>query len=272
MIKQSKHIIPKPLVVFTLVLLFLCNHARAQYNIPPRPKSDQSLVFDYTDHAILTPSETQALNQKLITYENKTSTQIGVIIVQSLQGEDPNFLAAQWAHKWGFGQEDKDNGLVILMSAEDRKIAIQNGFGLEEFMTDARSRQIIDNVIIPFFKQKNYYKGLDEGVDAIFSVLDGTFVEDSRDNSNIIDILGFLFLVGVMFLVFYLISRNNPGGGKGGNRGRRSTFGDVIFTDFGRSSWPGRSGGFGGGGSFGGGGFGGFGGGGFGGGGASGSW
>ncbi|MGI9527039.1 MAG: TPM domain-containing protein [Weeksellaceae bacterium] len=274
MINKKIHIVLKSSLLFTFILLLLSGNVKAQYDIPEKPKSDLSLIFDYSDGSVLNASEKQALNRKLIDYEGTTSTQIAIIIVQNLKGEDPNFLGAQWAQAWGIGQDDKDNGLVILMSNEDRKIAIQNGYGLEEYMTDARSRQIIDNFIIPHFKQGEYYKGLDSGIDAIFRVLDGTFVEEGNgyESNEQGEVWPFLIMVGVMFLIFWLISRNNRGGGSGGNRGRRSPLGDVIFTDFGRSTWSGRSGGFGGGGSFGGGGFGGFGGGGFGGGGASGSW
>lgn len=247
-----------------------------QYTIPPQPKSDASLIFNYAKQAVLSPQEQQTLNRKLIDYEAKTSTQIALIIVESLQGEDPNFLGAKWLAEWKIGQAEADNGMVILMSASDRKIAIQNGYGLEAYMTDAKSRQVIDNFIIPYFKQEEYYQGFDNGLNAIFKVLDGKFIEDGsgfekgQDDLSDNSLLQFFFLLCGMFLLIWILSRFG-GGGKGGSGGRRSPFGDVIFTDFGRSTWSGRGGGFGSGG-FGGGGFGGFGGGMGGGGGASGSW
>lgn len=252
-----------------------------QYDIPAKPKSDASLIFNYAKQSVLSPQEQQTLNRKLIDYETKTSTQIAIIIVESLQGEDPNFLGAKWLAEWNIGQAEADNGMVILMSASDRKIAIQNGYGLEAYMTDAKSRQVIDNFIIPYFKQEEYYQGFDNGLNAIFKVLDGKFIEDGsgfeqgQDDLSNIGLLEFFFVLFGMFLLIWILSRFGGGGGKGGSGGRRSPFGDVIFTDFGRSTWSGRGGGFGGGfgsGGFGGGGFGGFGGGMGGGGGASGSW
>lgn len=252
-----------------------------QYDIPQQPKSDASLIFNYAKQSVLSPQEQQTLNRKLIDYEAKTSTQIAIIIVESLQGEDPNFLGAKWLAEWKIGQAEADNGMVILMSASDRKIAIQNGYGLEAYMTDAKSRQVIDNFIIPYFKQEEYYEGFDNGLNAIFKVLDGKFIEDGsgfeQGQEDLLNngLLKFLFLLFGMFLLIWILSRFGGGGGKGGSGGRRSPFGDVIFTDFGRSTWSGRGGGFGGGfgsGGFGGGGFGGFGGGMGGGGGASGSW
>lgn len=271
--------------LLTAFFMFCSGIVSAQFDIPDKPESDYSLIFNYSKDNIINGSEQQALNRKLIDYEGKTSTQIALIIIDSLKGEDPNFLAANWGHKWEIGQKDADNGLVILMSTGDRKIAIQNGYGLEEFMTDARSQQVIDHFIIPYFKQGQFYQGFDHGIDAIFRVLEGKFVEDGTGYNQTDEMDGlvlFLLLALGMFLLFWLLSRKNRNNDDnddrfGGGR-RRSPFGDIIFTDFGRSTWSGRSsGGFGGGfgsggGSFGGGGFGGFGGGGFGGGGASGGW
>ena len=274
-------------IKFQLILLFallVFSPLNAQYDVPEKPTSDLSLVFNYSKRNVISASEQQQLNQKLIDYEAKTSTQIILVIIDSLYSEDPNYLATRWGHKWKVGQEDADNGLVMLMSSGDRKIAIQNGYGLEEYMTDAKSRQVIDNFIIPYFKQGQFYEGFDHGIDAIFRVLDGKFVEDGSgyDEGDSMDGLWlFLLLMLGMLILFWILSRNNRGGGNKGDGfggGKRSPFGDIIFTDFGRSTWVGRSGGgFGGGfgsggGGFGGGGFGGFGGGGFGGGGASGGW
>ncbi|MDO5656049.1 MAG: TPM domain-containing protein [Flavobacteriaceae bacterium] len=280
MIKST--FLAKGLAVLLLVFMLWPQAVTAQYAIPEKPASDQSLVFNYSRHPVLSPGEQQALNRKLIDYEAKTSTQIALIIIDSLYSEDPNYLAAQWGHKWGIGQGEADNGLVMLMSSGDRKIAIQNGYGLEEYMTDAQSKQVIDHFIIPYFRQTQYYEGFDHGLDAIFRVLDGKFVEDGsgyNQNDSLSGIWLFLILLLGLFLLLWLL-RNRGGGdnnGDGFGRPRRSPFGDVIFTDFGRSTWTGRGsggfgGGFGSGGGFGGGGFGGFGGGGFGGGGASGGW
>lgn len=251
------------------IFLFLSLFVQAQFNIPPKPQSDQSLIFDYAQTQVLSSAEKSNLNQKLINYEKTTSTQIALILVDSTEGEDINFLAAQWGHQWGIGQDQKENGLIILLAIKDRTIAIQNGYGLEEYLTDQRSNQIIDQIIIPQFKKQDYYSGLDQGTDAIFEVLAGTFTEDSLPDQ------GFPWQILVFIVLFFIIIILASGGGKGGGnyRRRKGSLDDVIFTDFGRSTWSG--GGFGSsnrGGSFGGGGFGGFGGGGFGGGGASGSW
>ena len=244
----------------------------AQYEIPEKPTL-QTSVYDYVN--LLDPGEEEALKSKLIRYSDSTSTQIVVVIISSTEGENINYLGAQWGQEWGIGQQDEDNGILIILAQDDRKIAINTGYGIEEFVTDARARRIIDRVIIPEFKAGDYYAGLDKGADALFAALNGTFTED-RDFSESSDFPVGAILPILIFIVFLiiLISRSNKGGGNRGNRTGLDIWDIIILSNMGRGGYRGRSsgGGFGGGG-FGGGGFsGGFGGGGFGGGGASGGW
>ena len=165
---------------------------------------------------------------------------------------------------------------MILLARDDRKIAINTGYGVEGTLTDAMSRRIIENVIVPRFKEDDYYGGLDEGSDAIFQVLTGEFKEERTfENSGNGFPLETLLPILIFFVILIILSRRNRknGGGRGGRRSSGLDLWDIIIlSNMGRSG--GSGGGFGsGGGSFGGGGFGGgFGGGGFGGGGASGGW
>lgn len=263
----------------SFLLLFLLGTASvvAQYEIPEKPQGqDQTSVYDYIK--LLSASQKNELEQKLIRYSDSTSTQIVVSIIKSTQGEEINYLAAQWGHQWGIGQADKDNGILILLAKGDRKIAISTGYGVEGSLTDAMSRRIIENVIIPQFKQDNYYAGLNDGADAIFKVLNGEF-EEERTFTDSEDFPLKSLLPFIIFFVILIIlsSRKRRGGGKNG--GRRSSGLDlwdiIILSNMGRGGHSSSSGGFGGGFGSGGssGGFGGgFGGGGFGGGGASGGW
>ncbi len=257
-----------------LLLLFCCTFSFAQFTIPDKP-AEQTSVYDYIH--LLSPSEKTNLEQKLIRYSDSTSTQIVIAIINSTQGENINYLGAQWGQKWGIGQKGKDNGILVILAKDDRRVAINTGYGTEGTMTDAMSRRIIETVIIPEFKKGDYYAGLDRGSDAIFKVLTGEFKEDrslgSKDK-------GFpfqsLFPILIFIIILIILANKNKGSG-GKNSGRRtsgpSIWDMIILSNMGRS---GRSGGFSGGGfggGFGGGGFGGgFGGGGFGGGGASGGW
>lgn len=267
----------KKRILFIVLLMLGCMQlGYSQFKIPEKPAktSEQTSLYDY--YNLLTESQKQSLEQKLIKYSDTTSTQIVIAIISSTQGENINYLGAQWGQKWGIGQEKEDNGVLILLARDDRRIAINTGYGVEHLLTDAMSRRIIENDIIPYFKQDDYYGGLNSGTDAIFKVLTGEYKGTRQQDSSGFPFGFFLVLFIIFIIIIISISKNNRGGG-GGNRHRTdgtSILDAIILSNMGRGSFGG--GGFGGssrGGGFGGGGFGGgFGGGGFGGGGASGGW
>ncbi|QLG47271.1 TPM domain-containing protein [Costertonia aggregata] len=238
--------------------------------MPSKPnKSQQTSVYDYVN--LLSVPQKNTLQQKLVRYADSTSTQIVVAIINSTKGENINFLGAQWGQKWGIGQAKEDNGILVLLAKSDRRIAINTGYGVEERLTDALSRKIIETVIIPQFKSGNYYNGLDKGADAIFEALNGKFKEDRSFNDGLpYD----AFLPFIIFLVVLIILWNRKNKGDRNDRGGRGSglnpWDIIILSNMGRGGSS--SGGFGGGGFSGGGFGGGFGGGGFGGGGASGGW
>ncbi len=258
------------LVKANYILLFLFSFFIAFGQVPKKPEGKIYPVNDYAN--LLTDREEQLLNTKLINHFNNTSTEILIVTLNSLEGANENMVAAQIGEDWEIGEKEKDNGIVILVSKGDRKIAIQNGYGTNIYLTATRAKQIISNDITPYFKQNNFYGGLDKGTDAIFQVLQGKYNDRPKQQEDITISPIVIFLI--IFILIIIISRfgGKDGGGRGGNGGRRyrrpvSPI-DIILTGSGRSSWGG-SGGFGGGS----GGFGGFGGGGsFGGGGASGGW
>jgi uncharacterized protein len=263
----------------TILLTILCmliglNTALAQFEIPKKPDF-QTSVYDYTN--LLSPSEKSSLEEKLIKYSDTTTTQIVIAIINSTNGENINYLGAQWGEAWGIGQAKEDNGILILLAKDDRRIAINTGYGVEHLLTDAMSKRIIERDIIPYFKQNDYYGGLDRGADAIFEVLTGEYQGSRKSNNKQGFPVGLIFAI-IFIIILISISKNKRGGG--GNKGKDSGGFDIwdaiILSNMGRGNYRGGSGGFGGssgGGFSGGGGFGGgFGGGGFGGGGASGGW
>ncbi|WP_136465831.1 TPM domain-containing protein [Flagellimonas onchidii] len=262
---------PFPKVNF-LFVVFCSTLSWGQFTIPEKPQK-QTSVYDYVN--LLSAPQSKALEQKLIRYSDSTSTQIVIAIIASTEGENINYLGAQWGQQWGIGQANKDNGVLVLLAKNDRRIAINTGYGVEGSLTDFMSKRIIESIIIPKFKQGDYYRGLDKGVDAIFQVLNGEFKEDrSFGNDTGFSIKSLLpFIIFIIILIILSRGRKNNRNNRGGRGGRNSgldIWDMIILSNMGRSS--GSSGGFGGGG-FGSGGFGGgFGGGGFGGGGASGGW
>lgn len=255
---------------FLIAFFFQVSFAFAQFEIPPIPK-EQTSVYDYAN--VLKSSEKAALEEKLIKYSDSTTTQIVVVTVESLKGEDVGVLATNWGHKWGIGQEKEDNGVFILVSKNDRMMSIRPGYGVEDKLIAAICGQIIDNIITPEFKAGSYYKGLDKGADAIFDVLKGKYKGTRKSDKGESNPGGLIFFI-IIFVVLIIIISKNKNNRNGGNRGGGLDLSDIIIlSSLGRGS--GSGGGFGGfgGGSSGGGGFGGgFGGGGFSGGGASGGW
>ena len=218
-------------------------------------------VYDYA--RLLSPEERRALEQKISKYYDSTSTQIVIATVNKVN-DDISLYATEWAHKWGIGQKDKGNGVFLLVSKDDHKITLRTGYGVEHLLTDALSRRIIEQKIIPFFRKGDYYGGLNSAVDSIFQVLKGEFKAEPQKNEE--GGIPLFFIILFIIIVIIIFSRNNNQ--SGGGSWRSSGGGPIIFSSGGKSSWGGGS--FGG---FGGGGFsGGFGGGGFGGGGATGGW
>lgn len=255
------------LIIF-IALFLLHQLGFAQFTIPKVP-SFQTSVYDYGK--LLSESEEKQLEEKLIRYSDSTTTQIVVVTVTTINGEDIGILAPKWGHEWKIGQEKEDNGVFILVAEQERKIWIAPGYGVEDRLTAGINGEIIRNIILPEFKAGSYYNGLDKGADALFEVFTGKYkgtrIKD-KDEGSFIPILIFI----VVFIIIIIIASKNKN-----NRGNTGGFGGpdlmdvIILSRMGRGGGGGFGGGFGG--SSGGGGFGGgFGGGGFSGGGAGGSW
>lgn len=259
-------------LVFAVLLIFGLM-AKAQL-VPEKPAV---LYPVYDKVGLLSESEKDALNQKLIKFSDSTSTEIEVIILPTTGGEDVNYLATMYGEKWGIGQKGVDNGVVFLIATEDHTMSIQQGRAVEQYLTASVSGQILDYLVTPAFKKGEFYNGIDRGTSAIMEAVQGKFkpIVKKHKSEGGLDI-GAVVLIVIIIIVLFSIINKNGGGGWGnyddddytlsrkGNRRYRGGF----------FPFPGSFGGGGfGGGSSGGGGFGGFGGGGsFGGGGASGGW
>ncbi len=255
----------KLLLIFALLASIFCS-AQIDKIVRQRP-SPPKLVNDFTNS--LTTLQHDDLERKLIAYDDSTSTQIAVVIVESLEGRQVEDAALDILRNWGVGGKQNDNGLVLLVALKDHKIRIEVGYGLEGAITDLTAKSIIDNYITPHFKEGNYYRGLDQATDALILAAAGKYKAPAGYNSKKKGPGGIGF--GTIIFIFILITilggigggRGKGGGSRAGNIGTGMIIGSIL-------SNLGRGGG--GGGFSGGGGFGGFGGGSGGGGGASGSW
>ena len=246
--------------VYSLVLgwlLFCSVGAYAQIEFP-------QLTGRVVDNADLLSQQTETtLTVLLEEHERATTNQVVVVTLDNLQGYTVEEFGYQLGREWGIGQAGRDNGALLLVGKEERKVRIEVGYGLEGALTDALSADIIQRVILPQFKRGQFDAGILEGTRAILQVIAGEYeARPQRASGDSREIPFPLFLLFLGFIFMFI----GPA-----MRGRRSGLGQIAGPlagyFIGRSL--GRRGGFGGGGR--GGGFGG-GGGGFGGGGGSGGW
>ncbi len=253
-------------IIFFILSLWLWLPCQSQAQGFDVLKPSGKWVTDTGD--MLSASEERWLSEKLNTYEDSTSTQIIIVTLPSLNGVPASEYAIELGRQWKVGQQGQNNGVVILASRDDRKIFIATGYGLEGAIPDVIANRIIQQIIVPNFRQGNFYNGFSGAIDALIDAARGEFDAIPQSEDLPLDPNTIMLLIFLAIFLFSVISR---GGGKsGGKRHRRRSDFPVILWG---PSFGGGGGGFGGGG-FGGGGFGGFGGGGgsFGGGGAGGGW
>jgi uncharacterized protein len=152
--------------------LLIYNVCTAQ-SIPARPDPPR-LVNDFAN--VLSDEEERALEIKLVRFSDSTSTQVAVITINTLEGYTIEEVAHKFLRDWGVGQKDKNNGVVILSSIQDRKINIQTGLGMEGALPDLICKRIITKDIIPAYKQQQYFEGLDKATDSIIKISAAFFV------------------------------------------------------------------------------------------------
>jgi uncharacterized protein len=135
-----------------------------------------SLTGRVVDNAgLLSDAEKISLTQQLQAHEEKTTNQVVVVTLKTLQGYDIADYGYQLGRFWGIGQADKNNGVLLIVAPREHKVRIEVGYGLEATLTDARAKYIIETKIIPQFKRKDYPAGIEAGVNAILGVLDGSY-------------------------------------------------------------------------------------------------
>ena len=251
----------------SLVGLLLFSFVALAQKEVPKPPYPKQLVNDYV--GLLSPGEINRLERKLVAYNDSTSTQIAIVIENSLEGDDLVNYCQRLAESWGIGQADNDNGLLIYVAFQDRKIRMHTGYGMEGFLPDIMAKRIIENVIVPAFRKGKYYDGFNQTTDIVSDLANGEYDAGDleRDNGEF-PAEAVIFMVIFIIILIIVINNSDSGGGyhRGGRYERDRGGGWVIIGPGGGGGWNS------GGGGLGGGGFGGFGGGGFGGGGASGGW
>lgn len=265
----------KRLVTILLVLLSVTSWAQdIDKIIKNKPNR---LVNDYA--GVLDAGNRDALERKLVAYDDSTSTQVAIVLVNTLGDRPIEETALAIYRGWGIGNKKTSNGILILAAIEDRKIRIEVGYGLEGAIPDITANQIIRNDIGPNFRSGDYYAGLNSAAESVIKAAQGEYQapKDYHRKNKSRSIGGtFIGIFVIIILIIVFASRGGGGGGGGGYMSRRGYRGSslapfIIGSLLGGGGGGGGGGGWSGGGG-GGGGFGGFGGGSSGGGGASGSW
>lgn len=269
----------KKLALVLCVLISFCAFGQIEHVTPKRPDPPR-LVNDFAN--ALTPEQVDALERKLVAYDDSTSNQIAVVILPTVTDKDGvqypiEDVALKILRDWGVGNRKNNNGIVILAAMQEHQLRIEVGYGLEGAIPDMTAKAIIETDLRPNFKNNDYYRGLDAATTSIMQAARGEYQAPegyaNRGTGRGLSIGK--IIIGIIILVF-ILSMFGGGSRGGGYTSRRGSgwLGPFILGEMlGRSGGSGGSGfgggGFGGGG---GGGFGGFGGGGGGGGGASGGW
>ena len=258
--------------ILSFLLLFTLSVGsilRGQPPIPPRP-SPPRLVNDFAN--LMSVEEQMRLEKDLVAYNDSTSTQVAIVTLADLGDYDIFDWAVEIGKKWGVGTAQKNNGVVIIVGlAPKRKVFIATGGGVQGFLPDIICKRIIDQKIVPNFREKRFYDGFNEAFQVIRGAANGEYVNEGKGNEADGDI-GFwvfiIFLIIIIIIISIIRRRGQFAQYDSGHRTLGNTGGGWIFWGGGF----GNSGGGWGGGSDSGGGFGGFGGGDFDGGGAGGDW
>jgi uncharacterized protein len=186
---------------------------------------------------ILSAAAKSSIEAKLAAYERETSNQIVVATIPTLGGEEINDFTNRLFERWGLGQKGRDNGVLLLVAMEDRKARIEVGYGLEDRLTDALSRRILEERLFPAFREKQFASGISEACDGIIQATQGAYVARARERrGNSVPPLVIIFVVIVVLIILFGLQRGGTLGRGGGSGFYRS----------GPLWWGGGGGGFGG--------------------------
>lgn len=233
-------------------------------SLSDKPTMLTKYVVDET--GTLTQGEINSLLKKLEDFDKQTSTQIVVYMIASLNGESIEDVSHTIAEKNKIGQKGKDNGVLILIAKNDRKMRIEVGYGLEGVLTDAATVQVRTKEMNPYFKEGKFYEGINRGVDAIIGITKGEYTVDKKNQKKkdsdgtcclglpifviiIFGLIGFSIFMSILQRIFGWRGRTYTGGRHWGGGGFFGGSGGSFGGGGGFGGFSGGGGSFGGGGS-----------------------
>lgn len=172
--------------------------AQESEDVPAKPNPIH-FVNDYVN--ILSSDQTIDLEHTLKKFNDSTSNQIVVVIIATTGGYDISRYAFTLGRKWGVGTKEFNNGVVLLIAKDDRKVFIATGYGLEGALPDATCKEIVDNDITPYFKDQDFYRGISNGVNDIIAATKGEYTPHKKSNSTLAIILFSVFAVFILGFV-----------------------------------------------------------------------
>lgn len=209
-------------------------------------------VNDYAN--IIKRDDKAQIEEMLVNIESKTGAQIAVLTLKTLEDESLEEFSLKVAETWGLGQSGKDNGVLLLVSMDEHAIRIETGYGVEEFLTDAKCGLIIRNIIVPEFQKTNYSTGIKKAVENIGGLLiqDETLIDESVLNEYFADedeSDNFEFIISIIILIIAALFYILPFGKKGRYYSGRSHSSSHSYHSSSHHSYSGGGGHFGGGGA-----------------------
>ncbi len=195
----------KNIVISLILLLLYATPVAAYYELG----TPEGYVNDYTN--TLTQEQASALESKIAAFEQDSTNEIGVVIVDSLQGDYIEHFAVKLFEEWGIGKERKDNGVLILVAMKERQMRIEVGYGLEGSLTDVEANWIVQNVMVPNFKENKYYEGIDQSVDKIIEITKGDFDVPEEESTGFSKSLLFIVLLIILIVIIVkILNRRHP--------------------------------------------------------------
>ncbi|MEO6328675.1 MAG: TPM domain-containing protein, partial [Ginsengibacter sp.] len=187
--------------LFLIFLLLFAGQVFAQkiFDKPNPPRA----VNDFGN--FLEPFQRESLERKIRDYNDSTSSAIIIITVPQLEGYDIAEVALKYMREWKPGIADKDNGIIILVSKAERKARIETGYGMEGVVPDVIAKHIIDERMVPYFKENDYYRGFDNAVDAIIQAAAGEYkaVPKNKPGKGV-GVKGIIILI---LIIFFILSK-----------------------------------------------------------------
>jgi uncharacterized protein len=192
---------------------------------PTFPELTSRVVDEAT---LFSAAQKAELESTLENHENNTSNQVVVVTLKSLDGYDIRDYGLELGRAWGIGQKDKNNGVLLIIAPNERKVSIEVGYGLEGALPDATAKSIIDQEILPYFKEGDYFGGAKFGVDAIISAIKGEYVSYEVESSS----KSFKFTDLIMPLIFLFVFIAGPVFGKKNKFDANNIIPALIFSGF----------------------------------------